>query len=387
MAVFSENFPQKKENVEPFGQEFDPVAEAICREWPPEQWREHRSILAVSGGADSVALLVYFVYLSQNKRFFDVGVPGERFRVVHIDHRLRGAESDADAVFVRNLAARFGLSYREKSLSPEKLAAETKRLGSLEAAARNLRYAALVSEAEAWGARFLLTGHHADDQLETVLFRLFRGSSFAGLTGIAPVKPLNDAVVLVRPLLQIRREELVDALRCRGETFRTDSTNTEERFARNRIRHELIPILDEIFPKKWENALERLTDHATEVLRFFDEKITEFTPSPDEIFSPPYRGRIPLGMFRRLPPNNDYAIREYFRRLWLLAGWPMRDMGSRQWGALVQMVRTGSPRIGQFPGRIVGRIVGGLEGESLEFSLCEKSTEKDVSIKRVGRNR
>lgn len=184
-------------------------------------------LVAVSGGADSVALLDVLRELAPPL--------GLSIACVHVDHGLRpGAPVDAE--FVERLCAELGIAFHLERV--------TVRRGppweGLEAEARRARYAALESRARAAGATRIATGHTADDQAETVLMRLLQGAGPRGLAGIAPVRGR-----LVRPLLEIRREEIVAHLRSLGTAWVEDETNSDHRFLRNRLRHDVLPALVE----------------------------------------------------------------------------------------------------------------------------------------------
>jgi tRNA(Ile)-lysidine synthase len=194
--------------------------------------------VAVSGGADSVCLLHILREL------------GFSLHILHLNHRLRGAESDADAAFVRDLAARLGLPC-------------TVRDGDLAQAADNLEQAgrrarlSLFQEALANGTvDRVATAHTRDDQAETVLFRFLRGAGSAGLAGIRPVT--SDG--LVRPLIEVGRFDVERYLRNRGIEWREDSTNAGRRFARNRIRHDLLPQLE----RDWNPSLRETLAHTAD---------------------------------------------------------------------------------------------------------------------------
>jgi tRNA(Ile)-lysidine synthase len=184
--------------------------------------------VAVSGGADSVCLLEVLRELA----------PG-RLTVLHLDHQLRGDESNADAEFVAALAERFGLPIvsRRAELGG----------GNLEEAARQARLEFFHETIRAGRVDRVATGHTRSDQAETVLFRLLRGAAGAGLAGIRPVT--TDG--LVRPLIEVERRDVEAFLRERGIAWREDSTNASSRFARNRIRHELLPMLE----REWNPAI------------------------------------------------------------------------------------------------------------------------------------
>ena len=188
-------------------------------------------LLAVSGGVDSVVMLDLFVR----------GAPSLQLElaVAHIDHQLR-AESPADADFVRSLAAAHHLPFFVRQISPQ-THARAHRL-SLETAARLLRYEALQSICAQAGAEVLATAHNANDQAETVLYRVLRGTGLAGLAGIAE-KRGN----LVRPLLPFSRAQIVAYARACDLSWREDGSNADLAMARNRLRHEVIPVLSRQF--------------------------------------------------------------------------------------------------------------------------------------------
>jgi len=178
-------------------------------------------LVAVSGGADSVALLHVLTQLTELSL---------RLHVLHVDHGLR-PDASRDAEFVRGLAARLGVPVEVASVT-------VPRGGSLEAAARGARYAALEAEAERLGAHRMALGHTADDQAETVLMRMLGGAGVRGLAGIPAVRGR-----IIRPLLEVRRGELVAALRAADLPWVEDPSNRDPKFLRNRIRHDVLPLL------------------------------------------------------------------------------------------------------------------------------------------------
>jgi tRNA(Ile)-lysidine synthase len=185
-------------------------------------------VVAVSGGADSVALLDILASLR-----------GLRLKLVaaHLNHMLRGDESDGDEEFVRNLADGYGLPCLVRRVDVSDIARREGR--SLEDAGRSARYAFFDETAATHGACSVALAHHANDQAETVLLRLLRGAGGSGLCAMAP----RSAGRYVRPLLGVSRREIEEYLEARGIVWRNDSSNEDGRFLRNRIRHELIPFL------------------------------------------------------------------------------------------------------------------------------------------------
>ncbi len=190
-------------------------------------------VVALSGGADSTALLDLLSRL-----------PGYNLRLVvaHLNHRLRGAESYADEEFCRGLAARYAVPFEVRRIDVKDLAS-TDRL-NLEDAGRRARIAFFDEIRSAYGATAVVLAHHADDQAETVLMRLLRGSGMTGLSGMA----YRNARGYVRPLLEISRLEIEAYLRGQGIVWREDASNSDTVYLRNRVRHELLPLLETYNP-------------------------------------------------------------------------------------------------------------------------------------------
>ncbi|MGH9715006.1 MAG: tRNA lysidine(34) synthetase TilS [Candidatus Acidiferrales bacterium] len=213
-----------------------------------------RAGVAVSGGADSVALLRILEELRE-----DLGIT---LLVVHFDHQLRGAESKADARFVADLARRSGLDF---IVDREDVAASAALHGwNLEDAARRLRYGFFQRVIEQGHATRIAVAHTADDQAETVLAHLFRGTGFTGLAGIYPCVGST-----VRPILETRRHELRAFLSARGESWCEDATNQDTRHMRARIRQQLLPVLERDFSPAIVNHLGELSRFAREEESFW----------------------------------------------------------------------------------------------------------------------
>lgn len=201
-----------------------------------------RVVAALSGGADSVALTLLLREIAPAGEFVLAGV-------VHLNHRLRAAAA-ADEHFCRELAARLSLPIEVEHADVRGAAA---REGvSIEAAGHQARYALFERVAGAGRDGRVATAHTRDDQAETYLMRLIRG---AGPTGLAGIRPRSGRVV--RPLLQVSRRELRAYLAARGQTFREDETNRDPAVTRNRVRHELIPLLEARFSPSIVDALAR----------------------------------------------------------------------------------------------------------------------------------
>ncbi|MBV8858563.1 MAG: tRNA lysidine(34) synthetase TilS [Acidobacteria bacterium] len=220
-----------------------PFARRLLREWRLRGWpvRGERVLCAVSGGADSTALLLGLEELKRG------GLLGVDLTAAHLDHGLRGEAGAEDARWVEGLARAYGFECVVGRAALSEGARE-----NLEQAARRARYEFLAEAARACGARAVLAAHTLDDQAETVLLRLLRGSGAEGLAGMAPERALEAGgeVRLRRPLLSwARRADTEGFCRERGVEFRSDAMNEDERFARVRVRRTLLPLLETLNPR------------------------------------------------------------------------------------------------------------------------------------------
>jgi len=202
--------------------------------------RDATVVLGVSGGPDSVALLDFLV-----GRRAQAGAPSEII-VGHVNHGLRGEESDADQVFVEELAAKLRLRFMSERVQPARR--------SLEESARKVRYAALRRMAVAARTTRVAVAHTADDQAETVLMRLIRGAGLTGLGGMRPFRKIHR-LEIVRPLLTTSRDQVLDYLKRRGLAFRMDSSNRSTDPRRNFVRLELLPRIQAMNPSIRETLL------------------------------------------------------------------------------------------------------------------------------------
>jgi tRNA(Ile)-lysidine synthase len=214
-------------------------------------------LAAVSGGADSSAMLAALAALRDGS--FDL-------RCIHVEHGIRSAgESRGDAAAVEALCAKLAVPCAVVSIPPGKIARTAKRRGTgLEAAARSYRHAAWNAEARRIGAARILVAHTREDLLETALMRMLRGSGPAGLAAMP-----RERGRTLRPLLGMGRADVAAYLEERGIPYRTDSTNADPAFLRNRIRLKLIPCLDENFPS-WRKALADLAETQRLVANFLE---------------------------------------------------------------------------------------------------------------------
>lgn len=196
--------------------------------------RKDAVLVGLSGGADSVCLLHFLQYLSKEKHF--------RLAAVHVNHGLRGAAARADERFCKELCAAWNIDFFACQVDVKKTARQLDL--SPEHAARKARYNAFSQTARKWGATKLALGHHLDDQAETILLNLLRGTKIKGLAGIPVRRPLTPQVEIVRPLLCITRSETETYLKNNGLTHITDESNFDDAFTRNWVRGTLLPLLE-----------------------------------------------------------------------------------------------------------------------------------------------
>ncbi|MGE3277460.1 MAG: tRNA lysidine(34) synthetase TilS [Vicinamibacterales bacterium] len=328
--------------------------------WTPDA----RVLAAVSGGSDSVALLLVLHLLAREGHLRLAGV-------AHVHHHLR-AEADADERFVRDLAASLGVPCDVQHVDVRRESA-TRRL-SIEVAAREARHAALAAAAAAAGADLVATAHTRDDQAETVLMRLVRGAGPLGLGGIDPRRGGR-----VRPLLEEDRAGLRAWLEHAGQDWREDASNLDLAQPRNRLRHDVLPRLARHFNPAVALALSRAADIAREDERYLAVEARRAAdrivhPSPERIVvQAAALSALPAAMGRRVArvaletacPGQTYGLEEVTRVLACAAGGPGADLPGvhmERNGAAVVLVPRGVVRpagAGAFryeltvPGRLV----------------------------------
>lgn len=274
-------------------------------------------MIGVSGGADSVALLRLAV---------EAGAGG-RVIAAHLNHRLRGREADEDAEWVAALCAGLGVRLELQAADVTARAAESGT--GIEETARDARYAFFQEAAQRHAARFVAVAHTADDQAETVLHHILRGTGLAGLAGMPESRPLGSNLDLVRPLLSVSRAELRTYLTAIGQDFREDASNASLDFTRNRLRAELPRLARQFNPQLVERLLslaslaqdaqDALTHRARQLLAHC---LREADVSSVEIGVSPLRG------------EPRHLVREMFVELWKARDWPRQPMTARHWDGL-----------------------------------------------------
>jgi len=259
-------------------------------------------LVAVSGGADSMALLHA---LHGEARSLKITLA-----VAHLDHRIRGSVGEEDAAFVASFARKRGLQVITGRADVPRAAA--RRGVSLEMAAREARYRFLTRTARRVNATVIATAHNADDQAETVLLKLARGAGARGLAGI-PRKTSIRGSMVVRPLLDVTRHEIIAYLQSQKQAWREDVTNSDLTFLRNRVRHEILPFLETTLNPSVRQVLRRTADVLGEEDRMLESAAGEALSS----CLVKKRGRVvDAARLRACPP----ALRRRALRSWLVRG-------------------------------------------------------------------
>lgn len=318
----------------PSGDRWRTLRAEIANSWPTQRWRDVGVVVGCSGGADSVALLSALCEL-RNSPGPSASSPARGFLITaHMNHALRGEESDADEQFVRRLADQWGVRCELGRGSGE---------SRDEAALRSERMAFLSETASRSGARYLALAHSASDNVETMLHHLFRGTGPAGLAGIGSPRSIGPDLVLVRPLLRLSRNAIRAALRQRGQSWREDSSNADIDYRRNWIRHQLIPQIESQYPRaveamiraidgqrEWRAVIDRLADQWLTTGRLRDQPLT----------------------LRRDAEADLPILAAAAQILWAENGWPRGEMSREHWLRLSETLRAQDSERYTLPGRI-----------------------------------
>lgn len=298
--------------------------------------RATRVLLAVSGGPDSVAMLRGMHTVAEEFQL--------EIAVAHLNHNLRSDESTEDAKWLGSLCAALGI---ELFVENEDISHIAKQRGlGLEETARDARYVFFRRVAGREGISMVCLAHTANDDAETILHHIVRGTGFAGLRGMPMSRALDSAIVIVRPLLQIERKTVEHYLQEIGQEARCDRTNDDSRFTRNRIRKSLLPLLEEQFNPRVQDALRRLGVQAAEVQETL-EMVANSRLDESALQLSASVCRLDVESLSQTP---HYLLRECFRLLWQRNSWPRQRMGFAEWERLAQLVRSRGSM--EFPGGI-----------------------------------
>jgi len=313
-----------------------------------------KTLVGFSGGADSVTLL-HALHSILGK---------DRVAAVHINHMLRGAEADADEAFCRDFCQEREIPFLSRKIDVLSLCGGS----SFEETARNVRYQAFEEAAKEFNCSTVSLAHTASDHLETLLFHLCRGAGASGLSGIPPKRPLGN-VTVVRPLLDVTRDEILAYIEENRLSYRTDSTNTDTAYTRNFIRAEIVPLLQKINPAVQENA-RSASDSVSELRAYAEESAMEFLKAHAK------EGAVSVQALATLSSAVRYPVLE---SLYKQAGG--ETLPRAQALAIEEMIlqrKTGASV------SLSGNLTARLDGESLRFfhshvengfGLCEKLLE------------
>jgi tRNA(Ile)-lysidine synthase len=317
----------------------DALLPSLAAALPAHGFWESPIVVGVSGGGDSVALLLALLEVAPEGR-------ADLLTVAHAEHDLRESAAD-DGLFVAALAGRLGLRFATR-----RLAVRDDRDGEgIEARARRLRYEFLADVAREAGARHVVVAHTADDQAETILHRALRGTGLSGLAGMASARELCDGVALLRPLLGMRREQVRGYLRGTGEAWCEDETNDDTRHARNFLRQEIIARAEAGPCPAATESLVRLGEQASRVAG-------AIASAAEHLLSRHTRRQPDGGVALDATPLlglDRHLLAEVFVALWRREGWPQRDMTARHYGRLADLVAGGlsdRPPPADYPGGI-----------------------------------
>jgi tRNA(Ile)-lysidine synthase len=361
--------------------------ESLEKLWPPERWKGVTLVASVSGGADSVAMLRL---LEEKNRSLKNGAS---IVVAHFNHQLRGAESDQDEEFVRGLAVDLGLAcvvqrsargcdedaatdrsagdvavfvnddgLGQRELNSTEIVADDGKVqqglhlfSGSEEGWRRERYRFLERAANRLGARYVVLGHHAEDRVETLVHHLFRGTGIEGLAALRPFRSMGEEIVIARPLLLASRQTVREYLRSIDQSFREDSSNTHRGFARNRLRHDLLPAIEGAGYPQFAQSLLRLADQASEIQQWLEAIADENFERL--VFIERLRGsrdseaivRIEREQLRR---ESWPVQRVLLVRIWKDLNWSLGAMTQTHWYELRRLIATGAAGEFHLPGAI-----------------------------------
>jgi len=291
--------------------------------------QQQRILLAISGGADSTALLRGMLSVRDELQI--------ELYAAHLNHNLRGSASMEDAAWLETTCAR--LDVRLIVGSKDVAAFAGSRSLGIEEASRQMRYDFLEQTAISKKCSHIAVAHTADDQIETILHHILRGTGIAGLRGMPASRSLDSGCVLIRPLLDCSREDVEIFLRELGQDNRDDATNRESDQTRNRIRNSLLPMLRRDYNPQVGEALCRLGRQADDVQQLLNSLAGELLEravldANEQIC------RLDLNILSGQP---RHLLRECFAQLWQRQNWHRKQMGFAEWDCLAELVSAGGP--------------------------------------------
>jgi tRNA(Ile)-lysidine synthase len=318
----------------------------LARFLQKHQVSEGRLLVGVSGGPDSVSLLLGLTRMAGQ---FSLDIIAG-----HFDHGLRSA-SIQDAEWVRAFCERIGIrcvvgrdEFRSEEAGSSKAIEASIAIHQPEEVSRKRRYDFLARLAATEQCRWVAIAHTADDQAETVLHHIIRGTGIKGLAGIPARRLLEQNIALIRPLLQAQRRNLIDELDQIGQSYLTDITNLETGYTRNRLRREILPRLREEFNPQVDAALVRLAVQAAEASSLIGTLARDLLNGA-VLDCQPEVTRLQRKILFDQPA---VLIREALSQLWERQNWPRQPLASRHFDQLLKMIMTGDPARSSLPGGV-----------------------------------
>jgi tRNA(Ile)-lysidine synthase len=297
----------------------------------------HDLLLAISGGVDSMVLLHAVAQLRDQLN--------GTVSAAHVNHGLRGQESDSDEQLVQDVCGQMQIPLMIRKLAEGEVLKNSN--GSLEESARQARYQYLTQVARQRNNACVVTAHHQQDQVETVLFHLLRGTGLRGLRGMPEERELSFGVRLIRPFLTMSRQQILEYATNHQIAFREDSSNTSMDFNRNRIRH-LLRIQMQLGGGELEHCLSQLAEQAARTTLAVDSVADLLLKQTAVEFS---EKQVILDRSRLVAWDEPF-VRQALVVLWTRCNWPRQQMSAMQWHRLSQQVFAGQPRQWAFPGGI-----------------------------------
>ncbi len=312
--------------------------------FPISWWKNSKVVVGVSGGPDSVALLNLFREVAGSNKLL------ANLIVVHCNHRTRAA-SDKDEAFVRRLCQTLQITFVNKTREVTKSKSEH--------ALRDFRYQALSEVALQFGARYIITGHTLDDQVETILFRMLRGTGISGLRGIPKIRVLKG-VTIVRPLLCVTKADLLKFLKEIDQGFVVDESNSDVSYKRNFIREELLPIIEHEFPE-YRGALLRLATQSDQIEDLLDQLSSNL---PQTKLASATNAQIDVTRFRDQPRP---VVGQFLKRHWRSLGHSEQAMSQDKWDLLIDLAIDKTKKSVQLPAKITAI----RSGDIISFQVTE----------------
>ena len=327
----SMNLPEK--NKSPWRNLLD----LLATNWVTERWRDVGVVVGCSGGADSVALLRLMAELRTRGE-----TPPKGFLIAaHLNHGLRGSASDGDQRFVETLSERLGVRCQTERATGK---AES------EADMRSIRMQFLTDTAYATGARYIALAHSADDNAETFIHHLLRGTGPAGMTGINRTRAIDSDLVLVRPLLTASRHDIRQSLSEIDQPWCEDSSNSNTCYQRNWIRHELLPLIEQRYPRAID-AINRAMSGQREWRTLVDKMADEWLHHHmvKSSIQPHPHDRVSL---KRDSSIDAAVVIAAMQILWSEKNWSRGTMSRDHWCRLAGTIQSGKRERYSLPGSV-----------------------------------